>query len=765
MPETYAKGEEPVPGSGYRLVSFLGRGGFGEVWKASAPGGAEVAVKILNLAGFQGRKEFRALQLVKRVRHPNLVPVIAFWLKGADGSVLDDALTTSPDVLTDTSAVSAPLHVTAVPPACSHPQPEELVIVMGLGDKSLFDRLEECRREGLEGIPKQELLHYIEDAARAIDYLNNPVHDLGAGPAAIQHCDIKPHNIMIVADATQVCDFGLARMLGADRTTTAAATLAYAAPECLRDGKPSQSTDQYSLAVTYYELSTGALPYQEETAVAVMNAKLEGNLDFSRVSGDEEVVLRRATASDPQERYTTSLDMVKRLRAAVEGKPLGPPPRPGGLRRLVNALMVVAILGLVAYNAWRYWRPDGRNLPGDPAVQGQDPRKPDQIPPPAKVPADTFVALLERAAEHEQQGQFQPAIDAYTEAIHIEPENAEAYLRRGRCYLSLQKYDPAISDFEQAKGLDAAQYGTHAEFASAYLARGTRLLEAEAYEKAVPDLTEAIDHNPNDGRAFSRRSFARYRLEDLEGALEDLSVAIGIDHDDRDYVARGRILQKLGRLEEAIADFEEAGQRNPQNAESHYDRGHCYLKRLELDQAVEAFGEAIRIASQTGDSILADAYGSRGSCYASQDRFQEAVDDLNQAIRLSPDDVDFRDFRASCYQKLVIGALARVEQDPNDHEAHNEAAYYLATSPEPDIRDGTKAVEHAARACELTSWEEPEYLDTLAAAYAEAGEFNEAVQWAEKAVELAPDDEARDRYRKGLELYRAGKPFHESPTP
>src|SRR5271166_2498652 len=88
----YGPGDEPIPGSGYRVVSFLGRGGFGEVWKARAPGGAEAALKIIRLGGREGRKEFRALQLVKRIRHPNLVPIIAFWLKDQGGRVLNDAI-------------------------------------------------------------------------------------------------------------------------------------------------------------------------------------------------------------------------------------------------------------------------------------------------------------------------------------------------------------------------------------------------------------------------------------------------------------------------------------------------------------------------------------------------------------------------------------------------------------------------------------------------------------------------------------------------
>ncbi len=174
-------GAVPVPD--YRLVAFLGRGGFGEVWKAVGPGGFAVALKFIALGADAGAAEERSAELLrsKDIRHPNLLGLFGSWRRHG-----------------------------------------LLILAMELADRTLMDRFNEAKTQGLRGVPFGELREHLREAAKGLDHL----HSIG-----VQHRDVKPQNLLLVGGGVKVADFGLAKVL--EQTTasnTGSMTPAYAAP-------------------------------------------------------------------------------------------------------------------------------------------------------------------------------------------------------------------------------------------------------------------------------------------------------------------------------------------------------------------------------------------------------------------------------------------------------------------------------------------------------------------------------------------------------
>jgi serine/threonine protein kinase len=332
---------------GYRLESFLGRGQFGQVWRASAPGGAAAAIKFIDLSGGEGAKEHEGIKRVKQIRHANLMPITAIWLLDQHGQAIDEAPTISQEtahlkfdpLATADSLPTGPAFDSSHQGSVSNPtvmnaeqtireapinpedEPAWLAVAMLLGGKSLQQRLRECVKSGLPGIPPKELLAYVDESAKGLDFLNLPQHDLGEGMVAIQHCDVKPANIVLLGSSAVVCDFGLARILSRNQVTatSAAGTPAYMAPEAIA-GRPAKSSDQYSLAVTYYHLRTGTLPVGEGTLWEILDAHKSGKLDLSRVPEHEQAVLKKATSLDWEQRFESNGDFVDSLREALRAE-------------------------------------------------------------------------------------------------------------------------------------------------------------------------------------------------------------------------------------------------------------------------------------------------------------------------------------------------------------------------------------------------------------------------------------------------------------
>ena len=226
---------------------------------------------------------------------------------------------------------------------------------------------------------------------------------------------------------------------------------------------------------------------------------------------------------------------------------------------------------------------------------------------------------------------------------------------------------------------------------------------------------------------------------------------------------RGAAWGSKKEYDKAIADFDEALRIDPELAESYYFRAMSWCAKDELDKGLADINQAIDI-----DPKLMGAHAFRGRiCYAKKD-YAKAVTDFDEAIRRQPQLAALYLIRAEAWQrqKVYDKAMAdykeAIDIDPKNSLFLNNLAWLLATCADARYRDGKKAVELATRACELIEWKAPGNIDTLAAAYAETGDFAAALKWQTKAIELLQDEKEKADYRTRLELYKAKKPYHDT---
>jgi serine/threonine protein kinase len=269
-----APGCRPLPE--YRLIARRGRGGFGEVWQAEGPGGFEIALKFISLQTPLAETELHALDVMKSVRHPHLMATFASWLTGG-----------------------------------------YLVVGMELADLSLQDRLRGCIADGLPGIPLEELLGYLAEAAKGLDYLNQPA--VGGRPGArggIQHKDVKPANLLLVGGSVKVADFGLVAVLERTVATVGGGlTPVYAAPEFF-NGRATRWSDQYSLAVVYCALRGRRLPF-EGSAGEVMAGHMLRPPNLDMLPEAERPAVARALSKEPTERWRDCRTFVESIARAA----------------------------------------------------------------------------------------------------------------------------------------------------------------------------------------------------------------------------------------------------------------------------------------------------------------------------------------------------------------------------------------------------------------------------------------------------------------
>ncbi|MCI0456598.1 MAG: tetratricopeptide repeat protein, partial [Gemmataceae bacterium] len=354
------------------------------------------------------------------------------------------------------------------------------------------------------------------------------------------------------------------------------------------------------------------------------------------------------------------------------------------------------------------------------------------------------------------QRRLDDAIAAYRQAIDLKPDYHEAHHNLGNARAGQQRLDDAIAAYREAIRIKPDYHLAHYMLGNALSAQ-RKLGEAEAA------FRQAIRIKPDYFLAHLNLGIALLEQGKPKEAAAALRQAIDLKPDDP--VAHnnlGNALLEQGKLGEAEAAYREAIRVQPDYPWAYKNLGAVLRRQGRPDEAFAAYRQAIDLKPD-----YYEAYISLGAALGEQGKLGEAEAAFRQAVRVKPDSylAHFNLGQALRARGKLDGAIAAYRDalriNPNDARAHDSLAWLLATGPER-VRDAKRAVAHATRACELTAWKIPEAIATLAAAHAEAGDFNKAVMYQKKALSFPDFEKANGKGgRERLDLYERKMPYRD----
>ncbi len=367
-------------------------------------------------------------------------------------------------------------------------------------------------------------------------------------------------------------------------------------------------------------------------------------------------------------------------------------------------------------------------------------------------------ALVQRSRLRDNSRQRLADLD---EAVRTLPSNAALLRQRGLARVEAQKWDEALADFDKAIAADPKQVQTY-QWKAAVLVKIKRLPEALAvlekghsiapnnvdlivdkgqilvtqmkYKAAAEELTRALAIDGSNLPILELRAALFEQVGEKAKALADVDKVLKIKPNQPNVMRmRATLLASMGKNDAAVEELQSLHKANPKDWQTLLDLGKLYIGMKDYNKAIEIFTS---ILVDHPDEV--EAMRGRADALLNSGRRAEAVVDYERALKL---------------QSHEIGLL-------------NNFAWLLATAPEDKLRDGHRAIVLATDACRQTDYKQDYILSTLAAAYAETGDFESARKWATQAVEAksisAIEESQKDELKKELQSYKANKPWREA---
>ena len=484
-------------------------------------------------------------------------------------------------------------------------------------------------------------------------------------------------------------------------------------------GKPRYNSDIYALGTIAQLAVTGLSP---KKLSALKNNKSEipwrNQATCSPALAD---IIDRMVRPDCEERYQEAAEVLADLKQIAVKWDVEPPPatiimdamsKPSRQRQIRLLLLAATASALILTALIIYlW-------------QSQSPGR-------AKE-------LLARGSAKAQKGDKTGALADYTQAIAINPSDAETYYKRANTRYDMGATEQAIQDYTQAIKVDPGH-------SKAIYNRGLARLESGDKRGAVEDFTQVVRLNPSDGEAYSQRGLAYYDLGDYRTAIEDYTQAIRLKPNDATaYSNRGLARAAYGDKTGAMADFTQAIQMSPKQAGVYYSRGRSRFNLADYQGAMEDYSKAIELEPE-----LADAYTNRCSTYLNLASYDKAIADCTQAIRLDPKDEAAYNNRCIAYlnlkqfQKASEDCSLTIGLNGNNAKAYSNRG--LARSASGDKQG---AVEDFTQAIRLNPSDAVAYSNR-GSIYSELKNYPLAVEDFAQSLRLNPNN-ASAFYSRGL---------------
>jgi tetratricopeptide (TPR) repeat protein len=310
--------------------------------------------------------------------------------------------------------------------------------------------------------------------------------------------------------------------------------------------------------------------------------------------------------------------------------------------------------------------------------------------------------------------------------IRSNPGSSMAHNNFGKTLFQARRVDEAIEQFQTALEIQPVSANVHNNLGNALLQKGS-------VEEASSHLRQAVDLEPRQPEFHYNLGQFLFRTGRTQEALAQFDAALDLDpnlptvHNNLGYA-----LLQLGRLDEALAHFRKAAQLEPGSSHAQYALGFALAKAGQLDEAIVQFRTALQL-----EPNFAPAHNQLGQALVQKGQLQEALAHFQRAVQIEPD------YAPAC----------------------NSLAWLLATSPEPTLRNGARAIELASHAEQLSRGQNLAWIGTLAAAYAEAGRFSEAIATSQRALRLAAAQTNETLIRAlqaQLRLYESNLPFRQT---